>query len=58
MYIYTEKLFIAIYVLFYNDNFKKYKEFRENRGAMVINPSKLDIFRRQNTKDSKNYMKL
>ena len=31
---------------------------RENRGAMAIFPSRLEIFRRQNTKDSKNDMKL
>ena len=40
-----------------NDNPKKYYESKENRGAMVIIPSGLDIFRSQNTKDSKNYMK-
>ena len=55
---YTEKLVIAIYVLFYNDDSKKYQESRENRGAMVIIPSELEIFRSQNTKDSKNYIKL
>ena len=52
-----EKLFIAIYVLFYNDDSKKYQESKENRGAMVIIPSKLEIFRSQNTKNSKNNMK-
>ena len=55
---YTEKLFMAKYVLFYNNNFKKYQESRENRGTMVIIPSGLEIFRSQNTKDSKNDMKL
>ena len=30
-----EKLFIAIYVLFYNDNSKKCKQSKENQGAMV-----------------------
>ena len=55
---YMEKLCIAIYVLFYNGNSKKYLGFRENRGAMVIIPSVLEIFRSQNTKDSKNDMKL
>ena len=54
---YTKKLFIVIYVLFYN-NSKKYQKSRENQGAMVIIPSGLEIFRSQNTKDSKNYMKL
>ena len=48
-FFYTEKLYIAIYVLFYNDNSRKYWESKENRGAMVIS---------QNTKDSKNYIKL
>ena len=42
---YTEETCIAIYVLFYNDNSKKYLEFMENRGAMVIIPSGLEIFR-------------
>ena len=36
---YTEKLFIAKYVLFYNNNSKKYQESRENQSAMVIIPS-------------------
>ena len=49
---------MAIYVLFYNNNSKKYYKFRKNRGAMLIIPSGLDIFRSQNTKDSKNGMKL
>ena len=31
---------------------------RENRGAMVIIPSRLEIFRSQNTKNSKNDMKI
>ena len=52
-YRYTGKLCIAIYILFYNHNSKKYQESRENRGAMVIIPIGLEIFRSQNTKDSK-----
>ena len=52
-----EKLCIAIYVLFYNDSSKNIREFRGNRGAMVIIPSELKIFRSQNTKNPKNYMK-
>ena len=36
---------------------KNIKKFRENRDAMVIIPSGLEIFRSQNTKDSKNDMK-
>ena len=55
---YTEKFCIAIYVFFNNDNSKKYYESRENRGALVIILRGLEIFRSQNTKDSKNYMKL
>ena len=47
---------IGVYFLFYDDNSKK-QESRENRGAMIIIPSELDIFRNQNTKDSKNYNK-
>ena len=47
-----------MYVLFYNDNFKKYQESGESRGAMIIIPSRLEIFCSQNTKDSKNDMKL
>ena len=59
IHIYKENLCKAIYVLFYNDNSKKYWDFRENRGAIVIIiPSGLEIFRSQNIKDSKNYMKL
>ena len=53
----TEKLFIAKYVLFYNDNSEKYQESRENRGAMVIITNGREIFRSQNTKHSKNDMK-
>ena len=49
---------MSIYVLFYNDDSKKYQEFRENRGVMVIITSELETFRSQNTKDQKNYMKL
>ena len=49
---------MAIYVLFYNNNSKKYQEFKENRGAMVIIRGGLEIFRSQNTKDSKNDMTL
>ena len=49
----TEKIFIAIYVLFYNANYKKYLKSRENRSTMDIIPSGLEIFRSQNTKDSK-----
>ena len=30
-----EKLCITIYVLFYNNNSKKYSESEKNRGAMV-----------------------
>ena len=41
---YTQKLFIAKYVLFYNDNSKKYYVSSENRGEMVIIPSELDNF--------------
>ena len=37
-------------------NFRKYYKSRENRGAMVIIPIGLEIFRIQNTNDSKNYM--
>ena len=54
MHNYTEKLFITIYVLFYNDNSKKYLKYRENQGAMVIILSGQDSFRSQDTKDSKN----
>ena len=50
---YTEKLLIAIYVLVYNNNYKKYEESKENRGATVIIPSGLNVFRSQNTKDSR-----
>ena len=53
-----EKLCIAIYVIFNNDNSEKYWEFSENRGAMVITLSGLKIFRNKNTKDSKKDMKL
>ena len=53
-----EAFCIAKYVLFYNDNSNKYKESRENRGAMVIISSGLEIFRGQSTKDSKNELKL
>ena len=53
-----EKFCITIYVLFHNDNSKKYYESRENQGVMVIIPSRLKIFRSQNVKDSKNDMKL
>ena len=53
-----EKLFIAIYILFYNGNSEKCQESRENRGPILIIPSKLDIFRSQNTKDAKNDIKL
>ena len=49
---------MAIYVLFYNVNPKKYYESRENQDAMVIIPSGLKIVRSQNTKNSKNDMKL
>ena len=43
------------YVFFFNnDNLKKYLDSRENRDAIVIIPSGLEIFRSQNTKDSKN----
>ena len=54
----TEKHFIALNVFSYNYNFKKYQESRENRGAIVIIPSRLEIFHSQNTKDSKNHIKL
>ena len=53
-----KKLCIAIYFLFYNNDSKKYYEYRENGGVMVIIPSGLEISRSQNTKDSKNDMKL
>ena len=45
-------------MFFNNDNSKKYYKYKENSGAMVIIPSRLDIFRGQNTKDSKNDMKI
>ena len=51
-----EKLFRAINLLFYNDNYKKDQESRENRCAMVIIPSGLNIFYTQNIKHSKNDM--
>ena len=56
--IYMEKLSIAICVSFYNNNSKKYQESKENIDTMVIISSGLEIFRRQNTKDSKNDMEL
>ena len=37
---------------------KKYWESRENRDAMLIIVSGLEIFLSQNTKGSKNYLKL
>ena len=37
---------------------KKYLESRENRGAMVIIPSRLKIVRSKNAKESKNDMQL
>ena len=54
LHLYTEKLFIGTYVLFYNNNSKKILGIKgESRGAMVIIPSGLKIFRSQNTKDLK-----
>ena len=50
-----EKLSIAIYVLFYNNNSKKYQESRENQGAVVIIPSGLKTFRSQNITFEKLY---
>ena len=41
----SNSLQFLIYVLFYNNNSKKYYESKENRGAMVIIPSGLKIFR-------------
>ena len=58
IYYYTKKLLIAIYVLFYISNSKKYYESWENRDAMVVIPSGLEIFSRQNIRDSNNDMKL
>ena len=49
---------IAINVLFYNYNSKKYYESRENRGAIIIIPIELEIFCSQNIEDSKNYVAL
>ena len=43
---------------FNNDNSKKYEESGENRSVLVIILSGLGIFRSQNTKDTKNDMKL
>ena len=41
---YMEKLLWQyIYVISYNDNSKKYKESRENRDAMVITTSGMNI---------------
>ena len=52
------ELLIAIYILFYIDNSKKYEESRKNRDAMVVIPSGVEIFSKQNTRDSTNDMKL
>ena len=51
---FTNYTFYTIYVLFYDNNSEKYSDSRENRGAMVIIPSGVKIFRSQNTKYSKN----
>ena len=50
--------FIATHVLFYNNKSKKYQKSRGNRGAMVIIPSGMKVFRSQNIEDSKNYMNI
>ena len=41
----TEKHFIVICDLFYNDNSNKYLESRENRGAIIIFPSRLKFLK-------------
>ena len=54
---YTKKLFIAICVFLIMIFLKNIRN-RKNQGAIVIIPSGLGIFHSQNTKDSKNHMKL
>ena len=55
--LYEETFYSNIYFIFY-DKSTKYWKSRENRGMMVMIPSGLEIFRSQNSKDSKNDMKL
>ena len=35
------KFFTETYVSFYNNDAKKYKEFKKNRGALIIIPNRL-----------------